>query len=280
MSRMLEHSGTSNGSHKFASAGTFNGSRPSSAALSANGSRAATLTLPNVVILSGGRGTRLQGHTQSIPKPLVEIGGRPILWHVIRIYLAQGFRRFLLLTGYRAEMIARFVESESWPEGAEVHCVDTGVDTPTGGRIRKAADVIEGESFCATYADGVADIHLGSLLRAHAAHGAEATMTVVRPELQFGVAEMNGTDVVHRFIEKPRSEHWVNGGFFCFRRSMLDQLAETDVLEREPLERLAAAGQLRAFRHEGFWGCMDTYKDALLLNDLWSKGRAPWKLWD
>jgi len=234
---------------------------------------------PKVVILCGGRGTRLQEHTQSIPKPLVEIGGRPILWHVMQIYLAQGFRRFVLLTGYRSELIDRFVERGPWPTGTGVRCLDTGLETPTGGRLRKAVDAIDGESFCATYADGVADIDLSALLAHHQEHGALATMTVVRPELQFGVADLNGDGVVRGFVEKPRSEHWINGGFFCFEPSVLDLVGENDVLERGPLEQLAAAGQLRAFHHRGFWDCMDTYKDAVLLNDLWAAGRAPWKLW-
>ncbi len=236
--------------------------------------------LPTVVILCGGRGTRLQEHTRSIPKPLVEIGGRPILWHVMQIYLAQGFRRFLLLTGYKAELIQSFVESSEWPDDAVVQCVETGLDTPTGGRLRKAASEIGSAPFCATYADGVADIDLHALLASHRDHAAAATMTVVRPELQFGVAEMNGDGVVRGFVEKPRSEHWINGGFFCFEPSVLGLVGEDDVLEREPLARLAADGQLRAFRHTGFWDCMDTYKDAVLLNDLWASGHAPWKLWN
>jgi glucose-1-phosphate cytidylyltransferase len=235
--------------------------------------------MPRVVILCGGRGTRLQERTQSIPKPLVEIGGRPILWHVIQIYLAQGFRRFLLLTGYRAELVQQFVAGERWPAGAAVECLETGLDTPTGGRLHHASEAIGGERFCVTYADGVADIDLHALLRDHARHGADATITVVRPMLQFGVAELNGDGVVRGFVEKPRSEHWVNGGFFCFEPAVLELLGEHSVLEREPLAALAAEGRLRAYRHEGFWDCMDTYKDAVLLEDLWSDGSAPWKLW-
>ncbi len=236
--------------------------------------------LPGVVILCGGRGTRLQEHTRSIPKPLVEIGGRPILWHVLQIYLAQGFRRFLLLTGYKAELIEEFVASEEWPSGAELRCLDTGIETPTGGRVARAAAEIGAERFCLTYADGVADIRLDELLREHEAAGAAATMTVVRPELQFGVAELNGDGVVRGFVEKPRSEHWINGGFFCFEPGVLELLQDDDVLERRPLEELASRGQLRAFKHHGFWDCMDTYKDAVLLNDLWASGQAPWKIWN
>ena len=235
--------------------------------------------LPSVAILCGGRGTRLQEHTQSIPKPLVEIGGKPIVWHVIQIYLAHGFERFLLLTGYRAESIEQFVRDTQWPAGATVTCLQTGLETPTGGRLARAAATLGGERFCATYADGVADVDLRALLADHERHGAAATMTVVRPELQFGVAELNGDDVVRGFVEKPRSERWINGGFFCFEPAVLELMAEDSVLEREPLASLAAAGQLRAYRHEGFWDCMDTYKDAVLLNDLWAAGNAPWKLW-
>ena len=231
----------------------------------------------SVVILCGGRGTRLQEHTQSIPKPLVEIGGRPIVWHVVQIYAAQGFRDFVLCTGYKGELIERFAAGETWPEGVTVTCLDTGLDTPTGGRVRRAALTLGAGPFCATYGDGVADVDLRALLAFHREHGGLATMTVVRPELQFGIAELDGDDRVRGFREKPRAEHWVNGGFFCFERGVMAYLAHDSVLEREPLEQLAAAGQLHAFRHEGFWDCRDTYKDAVLLNDLWRDGRAPWQ---
>ena len=237
------------------------------------------MSTPSVVILCGGRGTRLREHTQTIPKPLVEIGGRPILWHVIRIYAEQGFRRFILCTGHRGELIEAFVEHDGLPSGLEIECVRTGEDTPTGGRIARVADRLHGERFCVTYADGVADIDLAALLAFHEGHEALATMTVVQPELQFGVAELNGDAHVSGFTEKPRYEGWINGGFFCFEPGALDYIGPDSVLEREPLEGLAAAGQLRAFRHEGFWDCMDTYKDSVLLNDLWAEGRAPWKVW-
>jgi glucose-1-phosphate cytidylyltransferase len=230
----------------------------------------------SVAILCGGRGTRLQERTQSIPKPLVEIGGRPIVWHVIQIYLAQGFRRFVLCTGYKGELIERFVAAEPWPEGAEVTCLDTGLDTPTGGRVLQAARRLGERPFCATYADGVADIDLHALLAAHRAHAGLATVTVVRPQLQFGVAEIGPDGRVTGFREKPRAEQWVNGGFFAFEPGVAAFLAQDSVLERGPLKRLAAARQLHAFRHEGFWDCMDTYKDAVLLNDLWEQGVAPW----
>ena len=215
-----------------------------------------------------------------MPKALVEIGGRPILWHVIQIYAAQGFDRFLLATGYLGEMVEEFAAGESWPDGVSVECVDTGLDTPTGGRIALLSEWLDGGTFCATYADGVADVDLEALLGFHRSHGALATVTVVRPHLQWGVAELDGEGRVAGFVEKPRSEHWINGGFFCFEPGALDYLAADSVLEREPLERLAADGQLRAHRHEGFWDCMDTYKDAVVLNDLWESGEAPWRIWD
>jgi len=230
-----------------------------------------------VVILCGGRGTRLQERTQSIPKPLVEIGGRPIVWHVVQLYLAQGFRRFLLCTGYKGELVERFAAAEAWPEGVVVECLDTGLETPTGGRVRRAALRLGAVPFCATYADGVADVDLRALVAFHASHGDLATMTVVRPALQFGVAQVGEDGRVRGFHEKPRAEQWVNGGFLVFEPGVLACLEEDSVLEREPLERLAADGQLHAFRHEGFWDCMDTYKDAVLLNDLWASGEAPWR---
>jgi glucose-1-phosphate cytidylyltransferase len=234
-----------------------------------------------VVILCGGRGTRLQEHTQELPKPLVEIGGMPIVWHVIQLYAVQGFDTFLLATGYKGELIERFVAAHEWPAGVSVSCVDTGTDTPTGGRIKLLEPRLTGQRFCLTYADGVADIDLGALLAFHADHGALASMSVVRPELQFGITELDGEDGrVLGFREKPRSEHWINGGFFCFEPGALAYVQRDSVLEREPLESMAAGGELRAYRHDGFWECMDTYKDAVALNDLWAADEAPWRLWD
>jgi glucose-1-phosphate cytidylyltransferase len=233
-----------------------------------------------VVILCGGRGTRLRERTESVPKALVEIGGRPILWHVIQIYAAQGFERFLLATGYMGEVVAEFAAAERWPRGVSVECVDTGLDTPTGGRVARLGERLEEGTFCLTYADGVADVDLDAQLSFHRAHGGLATVTVVRPHLQWGVAELGEGDRVDGFVEKPRSEHWINGGFLCLEPRALAYLDGDSVLERQPLQRLAADGQLHAFRHEGFWDCMDTYKDAVTLNDLWASDQAPWRLWD
>ncbi len=232
-----------------------------------------------VAILCGGRGTRLQEKTHAIPKPLVEIGGRPIVWHVIRIYAAHGFRRFLLMTGYKGEMIERFAAAEQWPDGVEVECLPTGEETPTGGRVARAADRLGGGTFALTYADGVADVDLGAALEFHRSQGAAAMVTLVRPHSQWGVAVLAG-DRVAGFAEKPRVEQWINGGFFFMEPRALEYIESDSVLEREPLERLAADGELAGFRHEGFWDCMDTYKDAALLNDLWAGPEPPWRIWE
>jgi glucose-1-phosphate cytidylyltransferase len=233
-----------------------------------------------VAILCGGRGTRLQEQTHAIPKALVEIGGKPILWHVIRIYAAQGHRRFLLLTGYLGDQIERFAATEPWEEPVELECLDTGLETNTGGRVARAADRLAGGSFCLTYADGVADIDLAAHAAFHRERGAEATMTVVRPQIQWGIAVIDDSERVTGFAEKPRLDQWVNGGFFLCEPAFLDRLDDDSVLERAPLEAAAAAGALAAYRHEGFWDCMDTYKDAITLNDPWESGGAPWAVWE
>ena len=210
----------------------------------------------------------------SVPKPLVEIGGRPILWHVMSIYAAQGFDRFVLLTGHGGQEISRF--AESLDPGWSVTCADTGDETPTGGRVARVADDLRSGTFCLTYADGVADIDLAALLEEHRSQGREATMTVVQPHNQWGVAHLADDGRVTGFTEKPRLETWINGGFMVMEPAALDRIGGDDVLERAPLEQLAAAGQLAAYRHDGFWACMDTYKDTLELNELWDGGRAPW----
>jgi len=232
-----------------------------------------------VAILCGGRGTRLQEQTHAIPKALVEIGGKPILWHVIRIYAAQGFRRFYLLTGYLGEMIDEFVAGEVWPEPIDVETVPTGEDTPTGGRVARAGENLRGGTFCLTYADGVADIDLPALLDQHQRQGTAATMTVVRPYSQWGIALIDDDQRIEGFREKPRLDYWINGGFFCLEPRFLEYLEDDSVLEEVPLGRAAKNRELSAYQHHGFWDCMDTYKDAVTLNDLWTQGQAPWNLW-
>jgi len=224
----------------------------------------AKLSIMQVLILCGGRGTRLNGER---PKPLAEIAGRPIVSHVISIYAAHGFDDFVLLTGYQGEQVAEWAARAEW----RVECIDTGVDTPTGGRVHAVRDRLR-EPFCLTYADGVADIDLRALVAHHRASGALGTMTVVRPELPFGIASIEH-GLVTGFREKPRSEHWVNGGFFVFEPAVLDYLEPDSVLEREPLERLAAEGALVAYRHTGFWRCLDTAKDAAALEEA---GPSAW----
>ena len=226
-----------------------------------------------VAILCGGKGTRMRAGGEELPKPLVEIGGRPVLWHVMSLYAAQGFRRFLLLTGNGHGAVERFAETLAW----DVRCLDTGADTPTGGRVHLAREELGGGTFCLTYADGVADIDLRELLGFHAQRGGAATITVVRPASPWGVAELSDEGRVDGFREKPRLDSWVNGGFMVMEPRALDSIGPGDVLERAPLERLADSGELYAFRHEGFWDCMDTYKDTLLLNELWERGEAPWR---
>jgi glucose-1-phosphate cytidylyltransferase len=223
-----------------------------------------------VLILCGGRGTRLNGER---PKPLIEIAGRPIVWHVVSIYAAQGFDEFVLLTGYKHDEVVQTVSALDWP--GRVRCLDTGLDTPTGGRVHAVRDRL-GARFCLTYADGVADIDLHALIARHEESRALATMTVVRPELPFGVAMLDGERVAG-FHEKPVSEHWVNGGFFVFESSALTYLDESSVLEREPLERLAADGALAAYRHTGFWRCLDTAKDAIALEHAARQGQPWWR---
>jgi glucose-1-phosphate cytidylyltransferase len=230
-----------------------------------------------VLILCGGRGTRLQEKTHVVPKALVKIGHEPILWHLVHIYIAQGFRRFTLLTGYLHEEIDLYLSEAEWPPGVVVDAVDTGLDTPTGGRVHAVADSLrDGGTFCLTYGDGVADIDLGALVDLHRSSGSAATMTVVRPYCQWGVALLEDDGRVLGFQEKPQLDHWINGGFFCVEPEVLDYLDASSVFEQAPLEGLAADGKLSAYRHPGFWECMDTFKDSIELNELWATGRAPW----
>ncbi|MSX02784.1 MAG: NTP transferase domain-containing protein [Actinobacteria bacterium] len=237
----------------------------------------ATETTP-VLILCGGRGTRLQNQRETIPKALVEVGGKPIVWHIIHCYVAAGFREIVLLTGYLAEQIEAFVSGSDWPEGVSVSCLQTGLDTPTGGRVAAAADLLGDRTFCLTYGDGLSDVDLRTLLAEHEQSGAAVSLTAVQPELPFGILELDG-DSVAGFEEKPRATEWINGGFMCAGPELLQELDGDSVLERNPLQTLAAAGKLRAHRHHGFWACMDTYKETLMLNDLYDSGSAPWRCW-
>ncbi|MEH3055093.1 MAG: NTP transferase domain-containing protein [Patulibacter minatonensis] len=229
-----------------------------------------------VGILCGGRGLRLGAH--DAPKPLVPIGGRPVLGHVIDIYAGQGARRFVLLGGHRVDEIRAWVSGEDWADDLEVTVLDTGEDTPTGGRVLAGAEALTsgpGGRFHLTYADGVADLDLSAVVERHEATGATLTVTVVRPELNFGVADVDAAGRITGFREKPIAEFSVNGGFMMAGPELLDELGPLSVLEREPLQELAGAGRVVAQPHDGFWACMDTPKDLAVLEDQWSLG-APW----
>lgn len=256
-----------------------------------------------VVILCGGLGTRLREETEVRPKPMVEIGGRPILWHIMKGYAVHGFTDFVILLGYKGERIKEyFLNYEAMnndftvelgrPESIAYHdahqengwrvtLVDTGYATMTGARVKRAARHLTGDRFMLTYGDGVSSVDFRRLLDFHREAGTLATVTGVRPSSRFGELLLNGSRVV-QFSEKPQThEGVVNGGFFVFERTALDYLSDDPacVLEREPLERLAAGGQLSVYRHDGFWQCMDTFRDLQQLNQLWESGEAAWKTW-
>jgi glucose-1-phosphate cytidylyltransferase len=252
------------------------------------------------VLLAGGLGTRLSEETAMRPKPMVEIGGMPILWHIMSLYAAYGHREFVVALGYKAEYIKSFFLDYSrlrsdltidlaagstnvhgrLREDWRVHLIETGTDTQVGGRIKRVKDWVQDSTFMLTYGDGVAEIDIDRLLAFHRSHGKLATLTAVRPPARFGALHLDG-DMVEAFDEKPQvGEGWINGGFFVLEPQILDYIeGDQTVFEREPLERLAADGQLAAYRHEGFWQCMDTLRDVRYLNSLWDSGAAPWAVW-
>lgn len=251
-----------------------------------------------VIILAGGFGTRLSEYTEAIPKPMVSIGGRPILWHIMRTYAHYGFKDFFLALGYKAELIKEYflhyrsvnsdftvdlgtgkvsplhAEDTDW----RVTLVQTGLGTMTGGRVKRMQSYIGDETFMLTYGDGVADIDLAALLDFHRSHGKMVTVTAVHPGARFGELMIEG-DQVRTFQEKPQlGQGWINGGYFIFEAKFFDLIkGDTAILEREPLEQAARMGELMAFRHEGFWQCMDTKRDRDALEAIWSDGKAPWK---
>jgi len=255
---------------------------------------------PKVVILAGGLGTRLSEETELKPKPMVEIGGHPILWHIMKHYAQSGFQEFLLALGYKGQSIKRYfldyrqvsgsltvdlgtggaqfhdADCDNWT----VHMIDTGLNTQTGGRVKRLQPWLD-KTFMLTYGDGVCDIDLQELLRFHRSHGKLATITAVRPPARFGGLIFDG-DHVKEFTEKPQiGEGWINGGFMVLEPDIFSYLeGDGSSLEADALERLAADGQLVALRHDRFWQCMDTLRDLRLLEDLWRKERAPWKTWE
>ena len=255
-----------------------------------------------VLILAGGLGTRLSEETDVRPKPMVEVGGRPMLWHIMKLYSHYGHNDFIVLLGYKGYYVKEYfanyflhqsdvtielatnkiqvhnTNSEPW----RITLLDTGIDTMTGGRVLRARRFVEHETFMLTYGDGVADINLEALLACHRAHGNAVTMTSVQPDGRFGQFEADGTGRVEKFVEKPRGDgSWINGGFFVCEPKLFDYIRSGDasILEREPLQTLAQQGELHTYRHEGFWKCMDTLRDKMELNEMWMSGRARWKTW-
>lgn len=253
------------------------------------------------VILAGGLGTRLSEETELKPKPMVEVGGKPILWHIMNIYSAHGIKEFIVALGYKGEVIKDYFlnfyainnditidlatgetrvhdgKQPSW----KIHLVDTGLSTQTGGRLRRLADWLdEGETFMFTYGDGVADIDLTALLEFHKSHGKLASVTTVRSPARFGRIGFSGEEITD-FYEKPQAaEGWINGGFFVLNRGVIDYIDDDDAIwERSPVERLVSDRQLMGYRHYGFWSCMDTLKEKRLLDELWNTEKAPWKIW-
>ena len=256
---------------------------------------------PKVIILAGGYGSRLQEETVIKPKPMIEIGDRPILWHIMRIYSEYGFNEFLVALGYKGEYIkkyfldyyhldndisvytrsGRIVTPKCRREDWAVHLIDTGVNTLTGGRMKRLKKWIGNKTFMMTYGDGVADIDIGRLLAFHRKNKKLATVTAVRPPSRFGGLDLKG-DMVEQFVEKSQiGEGWINGGFFVLEPEVLDYIRSDDVLfEKGPLERLASEDQLAAYRHTGFWQPMDTLRDVRNLNEMWANNKAPWKIWE
>ena len=231
------------------------------------------------VILAGGYGTRISEESHLLPKPMIEIGGKPILWHIMKIYLAYKIDDFVICLGYKGEKIKEYFEqfdSKLW----NVQLIDTGLNTMTGGRLKRIQDKID-DTFCVTYGDGVSDVNIDNLISFHMKEKSLATLTAVHPPERFGVLELSGTNVIE-FHEKHRGEHsWINGGFFVFEPEIFDYLLDGDstILERNPLETLAKEQKLTAFKHNGFWHPMDTLRDKNHLENLWESRKAPWKVW-
>jgi glucose-1-phosphate cytidylyltransferase len=254
-----------------------------------------------VAILAGGVGSRLAEETQIKPKPMVEIGGHPILWHIMKHYAHYGFAEFVIALGYKGEIIKRYMVDycrmrsnltvdfrngdvevhDSYKADWTVELIDTGIDTFTGGRIKRLAPYLGNRTFMLTWGDGVSDVNLNALLKFHKSHGKLATLTAVRPAARFGHLDIDGCKV-REFSEKPQtSEGWINGAFFVLEPGIFDYIdGDETQWEKEPLENLARDGELMAYRHTSFWQCMDTMRDKVLLESLWQKENPPWKVWE
>ena len=253
------------------------------------------------VILAGGLGTRLREETEFKPKPMIPIGGKPILWHIMKTYAHLDNNNFIICTGYRGEVIREYFKNfdslnlditvkigrpnviqmhgNLVEEGWNVTISDTGAETMTGGRLYKIRDYVGSETFFCTYGDGVSNININNLLEFHKTHGRIATITTVNPVSRFGSLDLNFDGSVDKFREKPQTEGWINAGFFVFEKKIFDYLSEDSILEGEPLYRLAEEGQLTAYKHRDFWQPMDTYRETVLLNKMWQDNSAPWKVW-
>lgn len=255
-----------------------------------------------VVILAGGLGTRLSEETDLKPKPMVEIGGKPILWHIIKTYSSYGFNDFIICLGYKGYIIKEYFVNYSLHQSditidlngnkMEVHdckaepwkitLLDTGLNTNTGGRIKRVQKFIGNEAFMLTYGDGVADVNIGELLKFHKSHGRYATITSVQPSGRYGGMDVTDDNAVLSFVEKPRGDGaWVNGGFFVLEPQIFDYISGDEIVwEKEPLENLTKDRQVVAYKHHGFWKCMDTLRDKVEMETLWNSGRADWKVWE
>jgi len=231
------------------------------------------------VILAGGYGTRLSEETQKIPKPMVEIGGQPMLWHILNIYATHGFKDFVIACRYKAKVIEDHFAKNPHPDW-RVAIVDTGMDTMTGGRLNRLKDVIGQGTFMVTYGDGVGSVDIAQLVEFHRAHGKLATVTAVHPPARFGGLDINGDQVVNFAEKSPAQVGWINGGFFVFEPDVIDYISGDSIsLEAGPLSKLANDGELMAYRHDGFWKPMDTLREKNELESLWQSGDAPWKKW-
>ena len=237
-----------------------------------------------VVILAGGKGMRMRDYSDLVPKALIKIGPEPVVVHVMNSFAKYGYKRFIMALGYKSDMVREFFEHNP-PNGFLVECVDTGLETQTGGRVKLLEKHIDVDDFFVTYCDGLSDINIKNLYNFHKDHGMIGTLTAVHPMSPFGMVEINEGGVVESFREKPFLKDYINGGFFVFSKRFLDYVDQNDTLEETPMKKLVAEKQLAAYRHEGFWTCMDTFKDVERLNNLWYKGemlhtsykgKAPW----
>jgi glucose-1-phosphate cytidylyltransferase len=254
-----------------------------------------------VLILAGGYGTRISEESDVKPKPMIEIGGKPILWHIMKHYSSFGYNEFVILLGYKSYVIKEYFSNyylhnsdvtidtakremeihNNYSENWKITLIDTGLETMTGGRVKRAKDFIGNEPFMLTYGDGVSDVNIKDLVAFHKKNGKKITMTAIQPEGKFGALQIESNNKISSFLEKPKGDGaWINGGFFVCEPSVLDYIQnDTTVFEQGPLETLAKAGELYSFKHEGFWKCMDTLRDKNQLNEMWASGKAKWKNW-